>query len=82
MLDRCICCGAIIPEGRQVCPNCMVASNEPKVTIKPDGIHELSTHKYKLDKRLKNVTIEILRCERCGEVSIGWYRQDDTEEVE
>lgn len=22
MLDRCVCCGAIIPEGRQVCPNC------------------------------------------------------------
>ena len=22
MEDRCICCGDIIPEGRQVCPNC------------------------------------------------------------
>ena len=74
MEDRCICCGAVIPEGRQVCPNCMV-------TIKPDGIHELSPHKFKLDKRLRNVTIEILHCEKCGEVSIGWYRQDDTEEV-
>lgn len=21
-LERCVCCGAIIPEGRQVCPNC------------------------------------------------------------
>lgn len=20
--DRCVCCGDIIPEGRQVCPNC------------------------------------------------------------
>lgn len=20
--NRCICCGTIIPEGRQVCPNC------------------------------------------------------------
>lgn len=20
--DRCVCCGAEIPEGRQVCPNC------------------------------------------------------------
>ena len=20
--ERCVCCGAIIPEGRQVCPNC------------------------------------------------------------
>ena len=22
MEERCICCGEIIPEGRQVCPNC------------------------------------------------------------
>ena len=21
-VDRCVCCGAIVPEGRQVCPNC------------------------------------------------------------
>lgn len=21
-VNRCVCCGAIIPEGRQVCPNC------------------------------------------------------------
>ena len=21
--ERCVCCGAIIPEGRQVCPRCM-----------------------------------------------------------
>ena len=21
-VDRCICCGAVIPEGRMVCPNC------------------------------------------------------------
>lgn len=22
MSETCICCGAVIPEGRQVCPNC------------------------------------------------------------
>lgn len=27
--DRCVCCGAIIPEGRLVCPNCeRMAENE------------------------------------------------------
>ena len=20
--DRCVCCGEVVPEGRQVCPNC------------------------------------------------------------
>lgn len=22
MEDRCVCCGALIPEGKMVCPNC------------------------------------------------------------
>ena len=26
--DHCICCGATIPEGRMVCPNCLVAVKE------------------------------------------------------
>lgn len=51
------------------------------ITIKPDGIHELSPHKFLLDAKYKNVTVEILRCEKCGEVSIGWYRQENTEEI-
>lgn len=35
------------------------------------------------DKRtvLKNVTIEILEDTRTGKTSIGWYRQEDTEEI-
>ena len=28
--DRCVCCGAIIPEGQMVCPNCLVAVKEGK----------------------------------------------------
>ena len=24
MEDKCVCCGAVIPEGTQVCPNCLV----------------------------------------------------------
>jgi Lar family restriction alleviation protein len=31
MPERCVCCGEIIPEGRQVCPNC---ENKPSV-LKP-----------------------------------------------
>ena len=29
-VERCICCGAIIPEGRQVCPKCLVCVNLPE----------------------------------------------------
>lgn len=51
------------------------------VTVRPDGIHELSPHVYRLTERLRNVTVEILTCEECGDVSIAWYRQNDTEEA-
>lgn len=52
------------------------------ITIKPDGVHELSPHKYVRTQRLKNVTVEILQCKVCGKVSIGWYLQENTEEVD
>lgn len=55
--------------------------NNGNIVFKPDGIHELSPHVFKLDQKLRNVTIEILKCEKCGEISIGWYRQEDTEEI-
>ena len=28
MPERCVCCGEIIPEGQQVCPNCRVCTGE------------------------------------------------------
>ena len=31
--ERCVCCGAIIPEGRMVCPLCEI--NPPKDEFKP-----------------------------------------------
>lgn len=52
------------------------------ITVKPDGVHTMSPHAFKLKQKLKNVTIEILECSECGEISIGWYRQEDTEEIE
>ena len=30
--DRCVCCGEIIPEGRQICPQC-----EIELQSKPDS---------------------------------------------
>ena len=29
--DRCVCCGEIIPEGRQTCPNCERAQQTAEV---------------------------------------------------
>ena len=29
-VDRCVCCGKIIPEGTMVCPNCLVTNGTEK----------------------------------------------------
>lgn len=45
------------------------------------GDKPLDPCQFKLHEIYKNVTVEILRCPICGEVSIGWKRQDNTEEI-
>ena len=34
MVDRCLCCGEVIPEGQQVCKNCLVAAKEMGIRLK------------------------------------------------
>ena len=62
-------------------PDFTPCSHGDGVIVRPDGVHELSPHVYRLTERLRNVTVEILTCEECGDVSIAWYRQNDTEEA-
>ena len=45
------------------------------------GERPLSPCKFVLSEIYKNVTVEILKCPICGEVSVGWYRQDNTEDI-
>lgn len=51
-----------------------------EVTIRPDGVHELSLHRFREIETVENATVEILECEDCGEVSIGWYRNEVTKD--
>ena len=37
MDNRCVCCGAVIPEGRMVCPICEMAADDVAVTEWPGG---------------------------------------------
>lgn len=46
------------------------------------GFHENSAHKYTETLKLKNVTIQVLKCKICGKTSIGWKSQENTEEIE
>ena len=41
MVDRCICCGEIIPEGRMACPNCLVVSKKRELIDKWDVVNSL-----------------------------------------
>lgn len=48
------------------------------ISIRPDGIHELDACSYEISELYRNVTVEILKCKKCGNVSIGWYKQPNT----
>ena len=62
-----------------MCENCN--NSDYKIFLDPEMTKELCVCTYELEKILKNVTIEILRCPQCGRTSIGWYCQDDTEDI-
>lgn len=52
------------------------------VVGKPDGVHELDPCVYADKQVLRNVTVKVSQCIRCGRVSIEWERQSNTEEVQ
>lgn len=56
------------------CPN-----NNTSISI---GGIPVSGHSFEEYETYKNVTVQILRCKCCGEYSIAWKRQDDTEVTE
>lgn len=39
------------------------------------------TPRFELERRLKNCTVEILRDIVTGEYSVGWYKQENTEDI-
>ena len=51
------------------------------VIVKPDGVNELDPCDYQIVEKYSNVTIEILRCKKCGHMEVLWHRQDDTEDI-
>lgn len=49
--------------------------------IRPDGVHELDPCVYETAELHTNVTVEVLRCIRCGHIMLMWHRQADTEDI-
>ena len=51
MMNSCVCCGEIIPEGRQVCPNCEAGIKVERVMTLQD-LEPLSRIETKIVSRL------------------------------
>lgn len=55
-MDECICCGATVPEGRQICLICekgdiVIAENENRVEVFPMAPRKKKIQKYLKRKR-------------------------------
>lgn len=46
------------------------------VVIKPDGINELDACVYEEIESHENCTVTVLRCRKCGNIDIGWTKDD------
>ena len=68
MNERCVCCGAIIPEGRQVCPSC--EETHGKIT-------KIETCFYDKEEIFENCTVQVLTNTATGDVSIGWWKNEE-----
>ena len=89
--DRCVMCGEIIPEGRQVCPNC-----EARIMEHPlDEMREAYAEEKQISKKPKQYTDSFKityyfcpvceyvrvrskqkRCETCGQL-LDWEVEND-----
>ena len=68
-MNTCVCCGAVIPEGRQVCPNCETWGAAPDAIL-PDGTHlylkttsqkDKTTRGYNLQNELYSMMFDYKR---------------------
>lgn len=60
---------------------CTFGDEITRITIRPDGMHELDPCLYQEIEAYENVTVHILRCVCCGHVTVEWERQDNTNDI-
>lgn len=51
------------------------------IDYRPDGFHSLDPCEYEMYQRYRNVTVEILRCTKCNDYKVTWFKQDNTEDI-
>lgn len=42
--------------------------------FKPDGKNTVSLHDFEEVEVIEGATVQILRCRKCGAISVGWTR--------
>lgn len=47
------------------------------LVIKPDGENELDPCVYEVIEQHEGVTVEVLKCRKCGHIEVTWRRQGD-----
>ena len=47
------------------------------VTIKPDGVNELDPCVYEVVETHKNVTVNVLKCKKCGHIELEWSENEE-----
>lgn len=60
MEDRCVSCGTVIPEGRQICPNCL-ASVPPKKETELKPCNDAEEIKKQANRYITHIFIEMGR---------------------
>ena len=55
MENRCVCCGAVVPEGRMVCPICEMAADEKvAITLDHEKLDITVTYVYVSKSNVRN----------------------------
>ena len=77
-MNRCVCCGAVIPEGTMVCPSCLDKSLGLDVKTKPrwiniDDIRNEAVEEFvqTLKDRIRDVVMPKFECTDDPEYRIG-----------
>lgn len=64
-------------EKTQAQPKAQMKCQHPDgIVIKPDGINELDACVYEEIESHENCTVTVLRCRKCGNIDIGWTKDD------
>lgn len=67
-----------LSQGERAMTKC---SHGDGITVKPDGVNELDPCRYREVQVLKNVTLHVLECMKCGHIELEYEKQADTEDI-